>query len=406
MQKEHSHVLGGSTAEQRKNCAGSNYYESQVPDIEESTEFADRGNMLHSGMELLITADPDNMTEAKPLLQQLIGQDMGYAGHEIDQELIDTKLEPAMSAWFDIRDRWQLDDWFIEQRVSLESVIPKAFGTADIIAKDLDGRLHILDWKFGDGVIVRVEANDGCAFYCAAALYDDDPELVEFCADITSIVFHIVQPVEGADSPYHTWETNEAWIEKWIDQVSKSVNLGQQEDPPVKAGSWCRWCRAKPICPAYTALAAEALSKPPESMTATDLSYALSQADLLKDWIKSVYTLAQKELESGAAVPGYKLVEKQKRRQWLNGDDAEVRLKRARLKVDEMYKKVLISPPQLEKLRPKLYSQIADEYVILASSGFTIAPDSDKRAAVTGSMELLANALPDQPNEPKQGTVT
>lgn len=391
---EHSNVMGGSSATQRINCPGSYELEKEMPKQPES-EFAARGSMLHAAMELLITADPANMREAEPLFAELHGQDMGYKGHEITQDLIDTKLRPALQAWFEIVEKYGIDDWFIEQRVSLEAVIPGAFGTADIIAKDTQKRLHDLDWKFGDGVPVEVEANDGAAFYTSAALYDQDPELVAFCDDITGIVFHIVQPRVGSEIVYQSWETDEAWIEEWLNRAVTSMSQALKGDAPVKAGPWCKWCRAKPVCPAHEQLATEALGKKPESMTAVELGNALEKAILLKTWIADVFKLAQHELEGGAAIPGYKLVQKQPRRMWGDDVEAEAILKKSRIKIADMYKRTLLSPAQIQKKFPDLYDKKLSGHVILHSSGLTVVPDSDKRAAVTSSMELLSNALPE-----------
>ncbi len=395
---EHSNVMGGSTAAQRRNCPGSFSLEAEMPKGPES-EFAKRGSMLHACMELLITADPENIEAAEPLMQELIGQDMGFGDEfQVTQELVDTKLRPALAAWFEIVAEYGIDDWFIEQRVSLEAVVPGAFGTADILAKDTSNRLHSLDWKFGDGVPVPVEANDGSAFYTAAAMYDADPELNEFCADIEGIIFHIVQPRVGSNRVYESWETDEAWLEAWLDQTAAAVDRARQPEPPVKAGPWCKWCAAKPICPAHDQLASEALGKAPESMTAVELADALQKAELLKQWISDVYKLAQRELEGGAAVPGYKLVQKMPRRQWRDEAEAEKALRRAKVKVADIFTKKIITPTALQKLNEAVYSKLADDLVILHSSGLTVAPDSDRREAVTSSMELLANALPDSGN--------
>jgi len=405
MPTQHSHVMGGSTATQRRHCAGSYYWEQQAPEPPAS-EFADRGSMLHAAMQLLITADPGSMRKAEPVLKELIGQDLGFEGHEVTQELVDTKLRPALKAWFEIVKKWGINDWFIEQRVSLEAVIPGAFGTADILAKDAQNRLHALDWKFGDGYAVEVKANDGAAFYTAAALYDDDEEIAKFCENITGIVFHIVQPRKGSDAVYDSWETDEKWIDRWLDQTVASMQLARLPDPPTKPGSWCKWCRAKPICPSYDTMASEALGKEPKALDATSLADALKKARLLKSWITEVFKLAQRELEGGAALPGYKLVNKLPRRQWVDSEEAEKRMRAARLLVAQMYHKTLISPTQLEKVKPNLYRRMSDDYVTLKSSGLTVVDDTDSRPAVSGSVELLANALPQRPSENETATRT
>jgi hypothetical protein len=388
--------MGGSTAAQRRHCPGSYSLEATMPK-QPASEFAARGSMLHAAMELLIVADPANVKEAEPLFAELIGQDMGFDGHEITQELVDDKLRPALEAWFEIVAEWGIDDWFIEQRVSLEAVVPGAFGTADIIAKDTKGRLHDLDWKFGDGVPVAVEENDGSAFYTVAALYDEDEEMKEFCANVSGIVFHIVQPRVGAEAVYQTWETTEEWLEAWLNQTVSSITAAQQPDPPIKPGPWCKWCDAKPICPAHKKLASEALGgKKPDAMTTVELADAMTKAELLKGWIADVFKLALHEMEQGAAVPGFKLVNKQPRRKWTDEKLAESTLKKRKVKVAVMYKRTLLTPAQMEKAIPKLYGEVLSDLVVLKSSGLTVVPDSDKRAAVASSMELLANAIPEQ----------
>lgn len=396
MNDKHSHVMGGSTAQQRRNCPGSLQLEQGMPEPPDS-EYAGEGSMLHAAQELIVTEDPRTIDDAEPLYQQLIGQDMGFTGHVITPELIDKKTRPATEALYELIETYKIDDWFLEQRVSLEEIIKGAFGTLDFMGLDEQKRLHFIDYKFGDGIDVQAKENDGLAFYAASALYDTDPEIMEFCADVAEeILFHIIQPRVGNDNVIKTWQTDIPWIEQWIDQSLQAVTLATSDDPPLKPGEWCRWCKAKATCPALNEMAGEALSKKPEAMDSVSLASALETAGMLKAWIAAVYELAQNEMEAGAAIPGYKLVQKLPRRQWRNDEDAEKRLKSARLRKAEMYTSKLITPTQLEKLKPKLYERIAEEHVIKHSSGLTVVPDSDKRPAVTGSMQLLANALPDQ----------
>ena len=395
---KHSHVMGGSTAERRINCPGSLHLEKAVPD-KESSEFAERGSMLHAAMELLLTADPEE-GEVMSTVNQLIGQDLGFDGHEITEELAHEKILPAWDAWVRLRDEYELEDWFIEQRVSLEVVVPGAFGTADILAKDAASRLHIIDWKFGDGIVVPAEQNIGLGFYAASALYDEDPELIEFTNDIGAVVYlHIIQPRVGQDTVLSSWMTTDTWIENLVDLAAAAVDKAHSDNPPLKPGKWCGFCKARPTCPAQTALATEAISKSPEAMNSVDLAQAMRIADTLQGWIKDVYRLAQDELEQGASIPGYKLVNKMPRRVWTDPAEAEKRLRAAKLKVGDIYKKTLISPTQAEKLDARLYNRRLHDIVAMHSSGVTIAPDSDKRQAVVSSAQLLANALPEQKQE-------
>lgn len=389
---DHSHVMGGSTATQRRNCPASLNLEKEMPPQPES-EYAARGSMLHAAMELLVIAQPETVKAAEPLLRDLIGQDMGYEGFEITQDLIDSKIRPALGAWLEIVETYDIDDWFIEEKVSLQALIPGAFGTPDVIAKDKAGRFHDLDWKFGDGYVVDVVANDAAAFYTSCAKYSEDPEIREFFGEPTGYVFHIVQPRIGGESVYKSWETTDEWLEKWLTQTIDAADAAVRDKPPAKAGAWCKWCRAKPICPVQNAMADDALTKQPSAMTAVELADALKKADLLKAWIGDVFKLAQHELEQGAALPGWKLVQKLPRRTWRDPLAAEAAMKKARIKVADLYKKTLLSPTQLQKLKPKLYSKVESDLVTLHSSGVTVVHDTDKRPALSGGMDLLANAL-------------
>ncbi len=392
---QHSNVMGGSTASRRIHCPGSYLAEKDHPNVE--SEYAIRGSMLHSAMELLLTADPEAPEDVEDLFEQLIGQELGYGdAYEITQELVDTKLRPAWEAWQEVMDEYELDDWFIEQRVSFGDIIPGAFGTADIIAKDKQRRLHVLDWKFGDGVAVPVEANFGLGFYAGGALYDEDAELQEFCDDITGVVLHIVQPRVGSSVVLHTWETTEEWIEILVEQAAAAVALAMQKDAPRTPGDWCMFCKDRVGCPAQQQLATLALSNEPKSMTSVELGAAMAMAQQLKSWISDVVKLAEAEAEAGAAIPGWKLVNKRPTRVWTDHDEAEKRLRNAKIKVADMYNRKLISPTQAEKLSKKLYGDKLSDIVVMHSSGLTLVRESDRRQAVVSGAELLANALPEQ----------
>ena len=405
MPLEHSNVMGGSTAEQRINCPASYQLEKKMPE-KPSSDFADRGSMLHAAMELIVVADPLDIKDAEPLFDELEGQNLGFEGHEITRELIDDKLRPATEAWLEVKEYWGFNDWFIETRVSLERFIKGAFGTADIIATDRIGRIHVLDWKFGDGVYVDVEGNYGAGFYAAGALYDPDPELQEFTANACGVVLHIVQPrANYPDEPVlKTWETSIDWIEDLIDLAIDSAAKALQDDPPIKSGKWCRWCAAQTICPDYQSMGKEALETKPDVLDPIQIAAALSKADLLKSWIDKVYEFAQDQMEKGVSIPGYKIVQKHARRKWTDEDMAIKIMRRAKIKAADMYKKSIITPTQAEKLNKKLYSNRLSKYVESRSSGLTIVADTDRRPAVTSGVNLLAKKLENSASKQKQLT--
>ena len=203
------------------------------------------------------------------------------------------------------------------------------------------------------------------------------------------IILHVVQPREGDDKVRHSWPTNVDTVEKFVDRCATAVELARKPNPPIKPGKHCRWCSAKPVCPAHKDAAVEALGKEPKSMTAHELAEALETATQLKAWIADVFALAQTEMEGGAQVPGYKLVKKRPTRKWQDEAAAEQALRKAKVKVGEMMQ----PRKQIEKqLGPEVYETV-EALVELRSSGFTVVPDSDKRDAVVDQFALLSEAM-------------
>ena len=182
-QGEHSNVMGGSTADQRIHCPGSYILELNMPEDPPSS-YAIQGSVFHAAMELMLAANPDTDEEYDNFFAELIGNDLGFGDeYQITKAQINSKILPAWNAWLDICDEYEIVDYFIEQRCSLNSVVDGAFGTVDVLGIDKAGRMHVLDWKFGDGVVVPVEGNSQLLFYAACALYDEDPEVIEMFSD-------------------------------------------------------------------------------------------------------------------------------------------------------------------------------------------------------------------------------
>lgn len=119
-------------------------------------------------------------------------------------------------------------------------------------------------------------------------------------------------------------------------------------------------------------------------------------AQQLKTWISEVVKLAEKEAEGGASIPGFKLVNKRPTRVWTDQAEAEKRLRRAKVKVGDIFPSKIITPAATEKLDKKLYGSKLSDIVAMHSTGLTLVKESDRRQAVVSGAELLANALPEQ----------
>lgn len=139
------------------------------------------------------------------------------------------------------------------------------------------------------------------------------------------------------------------------------------------------------------------LEDPEPGIGATDdghLAVLMESVDLVEGWCKAVRAEVERRLLAGTPVPGYKLVQgRQGNRAFADETAAEALMKTFRLKREEMYDFVLISPTSAEKLAadgiigkkqwPKL-----QEMIRRSDGKPSVAPASDKRPAlVIGKVE-------------------
>lgn len=412
---EHSNVMGGSTAARRTNCPGSLKAENAMPESAPSGA-AERGSMLHACMERLLEEDCQSAEDATPVLAGLLGETFGFDTDPLTEELVNAKLWPAFEAWLEVLHAWDFEEWLYEEQVSLDHIIPGAFGTADVVAVDTAGRLHILDWKFGDGIVVPPDENLGLGFYANAALHDTSNEAVQAMLKRAAkadrdpglmvrehglhneVVLHIVQPRSGSSKALHSWQTTHGWLSMVLDAFKEAAGKFDLPDPPRAVGNWCTFCAARPVCGEHRRLIVGAMEAhtPSNGLSAVELASALTLANQFKGWISEVVALAQKQAEAGMQLPGYKLVSKRPRRVWADPEAAEKAL-RGKHKVGEIFKRELISPTQAEKLDRDLYRKKLKDMVSMHSSGVTLVPDSDPRPSEADPMAALARTLPKLP---------
>ena len=366
----HSSIVGGSTAKRVIACPASVKLVQQMPPSPES-EHAARGTLLHNVMAELLEFDK---TPA-----QMLGAT--YKKQVLTQELIDEKVIPAL-ALLDEVDPDKRMEYMVETRVGFGDFLPGVFGSTDLLGRAGD-RAIVLDWKFGDGVLVDAEENPQLMFYAAAAMRTPAAQWVFEGA--TEIELIIVQP-----PAIRRWVTDKARIVSFEHELAKAVKAAQAPDAVMQTGDHCRWCSAKPICPEMTGEVDRALKTQLSALPAEQISVMLSQADRLEDFIKDLRALAFNMLEKGAKVPGYKLVAKRGIRQWSDSTQA------AQWMLDNgvpAFRQEIISPAQAENALKQRKIELPSEMIMSISSGSTLVPESDPRPEVLQIGKQLAAAL-------------
>jgi len=360
---QHSNIVGGSTAKRVIMCPGSVKLVQKMPP-QPSSVHADRGTMLHDVI-------------SRILLDQgvVIGQ-FKYKDQLLTQELYDEKITPALDALDEIDPHGDLV-YKVETRVGFGDLLPGVFGSTDLVGR-IGNRAVVFDWKFGDGVVVDAVENAQLMFYAAAAMRTD--ELKWAFDGVDEIECVIVQP-----PVVRRWVTTKERIKQFEHELVSAVKTALLEDAPLAQGEHCRWCAAKPICPQMTGAVDRAIKQQVINMDVDTLAKHLHTADLLEDWIKDLRALAFGLLEKGATVPGYKLVQKQARRQWT---DELAAIKWLDSQGINPFKGETISPAQAEIELKKSKVALPDALVVAVSSGTTFAPVDDPRPAVQSFIGL------------------
>jgi hypothetical protein len=368
----HSNIVGGSTAKRVINCPASVKLVQRMPPQAES-EHAARGTLLHNVIAELLEFDK------RP--EQCLGAQ--YKDQTLTQELLDEKIIPALKALDEIDPEKQME-YMVETRVGYGDFLPGVFGSTDLLGRK-NKRAIVLDWKFGDGVLVDAENNPQLLFYAAAAMRTPACQWVfEGAEEIECI---IVQPPS-----IRRWVTTPARIKEFEQELLYAVRLSSWPEPPMQEGDHCRWCTAKPICPRMTGAVERALKGKLAEMPAQQIAARLQQADMLESYITDLRALAFKMLEKEIAVPGYKLVAKRGTRQWV--DKAKIEAWVDANNIKDAYEPVTIkSPKQLELTLKKAKIEFPADMVVSVSSGDTLAPDSDPRPAVLQIGRQLTAAL-------------
>ncbi len=369
----HSNIVGGSTAKRVIACPASVKLVQQMPP-RPSSEHADRGTLLHEVMAELLEFDK------KP--EQMLGAE--YKSQVLTQELLDEKVIPALQA-LDAIDPDKQMEYMVETRVGFHDFLPGVFGSTDLLGR-LGSRAVVLDWKFGDGVLVDATDNPQLLFYAAAAMRTEACKWVFEGA--TEIELVIVQPPE-----IRRWVTDKARVISFEQELAKAVKLAQQETAPMQSGDHCRWCAAKPVCPQMTGAVERALKAQLQALPVEQIAMQLQQADAIEDYLRDLRALAFQMLENGQPVPGYKLVAKRATRHWTDEDAIATWATEKGLTPDDFCDAKIKSPAQLEKVVKKFNMELPKELITSISSGSTLAPESDPRPAVLQIGRQLTAAL-------------
>ncbi|MCM3761058.1 DUF2800 domain-containing protein [Alkalihalobacillus oceani] len=268
----------------------------------------------------------------------------------------------------------------IEQRLNFSKYVPDGFGTGDcvIIA---DGALHIIDFKYGQGVLVSSEDNPQMKLYALGAL-----ELFDGIYDIDTVSMTIYQPRRENIS---TWAVSKESLYQWADEILKpKAELAFVGDGNYHPGEWCQFCRAAVKCRARAEakmkLASFEFALPP-LLSDEEIAEILSSIGDLTSWANEIMAYAtDAAVNHGKRWPGFKVVEGRSNRKYTNEDAVAEAAEKAGYR--DIYKQSLITLTKMEKLMGKSkFNEILGGLVMKPPGKPTLVPISDKRPEINTS---------------------
>ena len=268
---------------------------------------------------------------------------------------------------------------FIEQRLDFSCYVPEGFGTGDCLIVSR-GRIHIIDLKYGQGLLVDSEENPQMMLYALAALNQYEEQY-----QIKKVKLTIFQPRRDNVS---TWETTVAKLKKWAtkDLVPKAQRAfrGEGEYCP---GEWCIFCKAAVKCRARAEdklRLAQSEFKMPPLLTDAEIESVLAKLPDIKKWADEIQEYALAKALAGKEWTGFKLVEGRSVRKFT--DERAVVKAANEAGYHDIYKQTLISITEMEKLMGKAeFSKVLGALVTKPQGKPTLVPDTDKRQAISVS---------------------
>lgn len=268
----------------------------------------------------------------------------------------------------------------IEQRLDFSCYVPQGFGTGDCIII-ADKKLHIIDFKYGMGVLVDAVDNPQMKLYALGAL-----EIYDSLYDIEEVSMTIFQPRRENVS---TWtirvEDLKDWAEKELKPKAKKAYDGEGEYLP---GEWCTFCRAAVKCRARAEeklKLAQSEFKLPPLLTDSEIEEVLSKLSDLTKWANEIIAYAtDAAVNHGKEWHGFKVVEGRSVRKYKD-EDAVAEVAKANGYKD-IFRQSLITLTEMERLMGKAkFEKILGDLIYKPPGKPTLVPLSDKRPAMNVS---------------------
>lgn len=262
----------------------------------------------------------------------------------------------------------------IEQKLEFSCYVPEGFGTGDCIIIS-DDKLHIIDFKYGQGILVEAEHNPQMMLYALGAL-----EIYDALYDIKEVSMTIFQPRRENVS---TWTIPIEVLKVWAEEELKpKAQMAYEGDGEYLPGEWCTFCKAAVKC---RARAEEKMKlarlefKMPPLLTDAEIEEVLTVLPDLTKWANEITAYAtEAAIHHGKEWNGFKVVEGRSNRKYR--DELLVAEAAKEHGYTDIYRQSLIPMTEMQKLMGKsAFEKILGDLIYKPLGKPTLVPNTDKR---------------------------
>lgn len=329
-------------------------------------------------------------TQAHSLCQYKLEKALGYYVRDprAELDLLDEEMESCsddyvqfvMQLLSEMRQTCSDPVILIEQRLDFSEWVPEGFGYGDCILV-ADGAVHVIDFKYGEGVLVDARDNSQMMCYALGAI-----NLLDNLYDISSVSMTIFQPRRENVS---TWTQDKFELLGWADTVLKpAADLAYKGEGTFCAGEHCRFCRARATCRAraeYNLELARYDFAMPDTLEDDEISAILSKIDSLTSWAADIREYALSQALSGKHFEGFKVVNGRSVRRYTSETDVAKAVTDAGF---DPYERSILGITAMTKLLGKRrFEEILGQLVTKAPGKPTLVPESDKRQAASSAKD-------------------
>ncbi len=367
-EKKHA-VLSASGAHRWLNCTASARLEEKYESTQ--TKYTMEGTLAHELAELKLRKTYETMStktynaRLKEIKENELYKPEMEAHTDTYAEYIKSIMYTSKSPYINI-----------EYKTDFSKYVPEGFGTTDCVIVE-GNTLHVIDFKYGQGVAVSAENNPQMMLY-ALGIY----EAVSMIYNIEKVNLTIVQPRLDNISEYETTVSELInWGENTVKSKAEEAFMGLGTFEP---GEWCRFCKAKGECRARAERNLEAVEElqnhDARLLENFEIGNILMQCKDVEDWLKDLRETALNKILNGEKVEGWKAVEGRSNRIITDIDKAFELLKENGFNEAVLYERKPLSLTELEKLvGKKKFGELMTEFIEKPKGKPALVEICDKR---------------------------